>query len=126
MPTEASGGRHALVTGGSSGIGLATARGLLPHSETVGIVGRDQQRLEEAAASLRASGGRVETFQADFGSLADVRRLAGEVRERFPSLSVLVNNAGVWHRGRHLSKDGYEETFAVNHLAHFLLTNVSS
>lgn len=123
MPSEASGGRHALVTGGSSGIGLATARGLLPHFETVGIVGRDQQRLEEAAASLRASGGGVETFQADFGSLVDVQRLAGEVRERFSSLSVLVNNAGVWHRGRHLSKDGYEETFAVNHLAHFLLTN---
>jgi NAD(P)-dependent dehydrogenase (short-subunit alcohol dehydrogenase family) len=55
--------------------------------------------------------------------LADVRRLAKEVEERFDSLSVLVNNAGVWHRERKLTKDGYEETFAVNHLAHFLLTN---
>jgi NAD(P)-dependent dehydrogenase (short-subunit alcohol dehydrogenase family) len=112
------------VTGASSGIGLATARGLLPHFEAVGIVGRDPGRLEDAATDLRDGGtGTVETFQADFSSLADVRRLAGDVKSRFPALSVLVNNAGVWHRERHLSKDGFEETFAVNHLAHFLLTN---
>jgi NAD(P)-dependent dehydrogenase (short-subunit alcohol dehydrogenase family) len=124
MPTDARGGRYALVTGGSSGIGLATARGLLPHFEAVGIVGRNPERLEEAAADLRSTGGgAVETFQADFTSLADVRRLSADVRARFPLLSVLVNNAGVWHRERHLSQDGYEETFAVNHLAHFLLTN---
>lgn len=124
MPAEARGDRYALVTGGSSGIGLATARGLLPHFHAVGIVGRDSERLAQAAGDLSStSEGSVETFQADFTSLVDVRRLASEVRRRFPSLSVLVNNAGVWHRRRHLSKDGYEETFAVNHLAHFLLTN---
>jgi NAD(P)-dependent dehydrogenase (short-subunit alcohol dehydrogenase family) len=124
MPMEARGSRYALVTGGSSGIGLATARGLLPHFGAVGIVGRNQERLDAAAADLRSSAsGTVETFQADFGSLGEVRRLAADIKGRFPSLSVLVNNAGVWHRERHLSKDGYEETFAVNHLAHFLLTN---
>ena len=124
MGAEARGHRYALVTGGSSGIGLATAQGLLPHFETVGIVGRDQERLRQAAEDLRGSGkGKLETFQADFSSLPDVRRLASEVQERFPSLSVLVNNAGVWHRERRASKDGYEDTFAVNHLAHFLLTN---
>lgn len=72
---------------------------------------------------MRAGGARIETFEADFSSLAEVRRLAAEVRARFESLSVLVNNAGVWHKERTLSKDGYEDTFAVNHLAHFLLTN---
>jgi NAD(P)-dependent dehydrogenase (short-subunit alcohol dehydrogenase family) len=115
--------RHALVTGGSSGIGLETARGLTAHFDVVGIVGRDPRRLAEAAEDLSSGGARIETFQADFASLTEVRRLADDVKARFDSLSVLVNNAGVWHRGRTLSKDGYEATFAVNHLAHFVLTN---
>jgi retinol dehydrogenase-12 len=123
MATDASATRYALVTGGSSGIGLETARGLKPHFNVVGIVGRNPDRLAVAADDLRRGGGQIETFQADFSSLADVRRLANDVKGRFDSLSVLVNNAGVWQRDRHLSKDGYEETFAVNHLAHFLLTN---
>jgi retinol dehydrogenase-12 len=115
--------RYALVTGGSSGIGLETARGLCSHFDVVGIVGRNKKRLAEAAEDLQSGGGRIETFQAEFSSLAEVRTLAEDVRARFDSLSVLVNNAGVWHADRVLSKDGYEETFAVNHLAHFLLTN---
>ncbi len=123
MVGEARGSRYALVTGGSSGIGLETARGLVPHFDAVGIVGRSAQRLEAAADELRGSGGRIEIFVADFSSLAAVRRMAGEVRVRFPSLGLLVNNAGVWHKERTLSDDGYEDTFAVNHLAHFLLTN---
>ena len=122
MGADASATRYALVTGGSSGIGLETARGLTASFDVVGIVGRNAGRLQSAAEDLRRGGGRIETFQADFASLRDVRRLADEVKERFESLNVLVNNAGVWHRERHLSKDGYEETFAVNHLAHFLLT----
>lgn len=117
-------GRYALVTGGSSGIGLETARGLSERFDTVGIVGRNAERLAEAAEDLRSgAAARIETFQADFSSLPEVRRLAGEIKSRFKSLHVLVNNAGVWHRERTLSQDGYEETFAVNHLAHFLLTN---
>ena len=123
MVQDASVARIALVTGGSSGIGLETARGLKAHFDVVGIVGRDEGRLESAADELRRGEGHVETFRADFSSLADVRRLAQDVRERFDSLRVLVNNAGVWHRDRILTRDGYEETFAVNHLAHFLLTN---
>jgi len=115
--------RYALVTGGSSGIGLETARGLTAHFDVVGIVGRDSARLAQAAEDLGSRNARIETFQADFSSLAEVRRLARDIKARFESLEVLVNNAGVWHRERTLSKDGYEETFAVNHLAHFLLTN---
>jgi NAD(P)-dependent dehydrogenase (short-subunit alcohol dehydrogenase family) len=116
--------RYALVTGGSSGIGFETARGLSLRFEVVGIVGRNAERLEDAAKELRSGSiGRIETFRADFSSLAQVQRLAWEVRNRFGSLDVLVNNAGVWHRERTVSKDGYEDTFAVNHLAHFLLTN---
>jgi NAD(P)-dependent dehydrogenase (short-subunit alcohol dehydrogenase family) len=123
MAGDATAPRFALVTGGSSGIGLETARGLKAHFDVVGIVGRNPERLASAAEDLREGEGRIETFQADFTSLRDVRRLADEVKQRFDSLSVLVNNAGVWHRERTLTKDGYEETFAVNHLAHFLLTN---
>jgi NAD(P)-dependent dehydrogenase (short-subunit alcohol dehydrogenase family) len=116
--------RYALVTGGSSGIGLETARGLTAHFDVVGIVGRDPNRLAEAAKDLSSPGGaRIETFQADFASLAEVRRVATDIKDQFDSLSVLVNNAGVWHRDRTLSKDGYEATLAVNHLAHFVLTN---
>jgi len=116
--------RYALVTGGSSGIGLETARGLSSSFEVVGIVGRHAERLEDAATQLRSGSiGRIETFQADFSSLEQVQRLAWDIRSRFGSLDVLVNNAGVWHRERAVSKDGYEDTFAVNHLAHFLLTN---
>jgi len=123
MVGDASATRYALVTGGSSGIGLETARGLVPHFDVVGIVARNRERLAKAAKDLASTDARIETFQADFSSLADVRRLARDVEARFPSLSVLVNNAGVWHKKRTCSKNGYEETFAVNHLAHFLLTN---
>jgi NAD(P)-dependent dehydrogenase (short-subunit alcohol dehydrogenase family) len=123
MAEQATPTRYALVTGGSSGIGRETARGLTAHFDVVGIVGRDPVRLAEAAEDLRSEGARIETFQADFASLTEVRRLAADIKARFDSLSVLVNNAGVWHTHRTLSKDGYEETFAVNHLAHFVLTN---
>lgn len=123
MSRETRGTRYALVTGGSSGIGFETARGLSAHVDVVGIVGRNPRRLAEAAEGLQSGGARIETFQADFSSLGEVRELAANVKTRFGSLDVLVNNAGIWHKDRTLSKDGYEETFAVNHLAHFLLTN---
>jgi len=123
MSEQTTATRYALVTGGSSGIGLETARGLTAHFDVVGIVGRDPGRLAGAAQELSTGPARIETFQADFASLMEVRRLAEDVKARFDSLSVLVNNAGVWHTQRTLSKDGYEATLAVNHLAHFLLTN---
>ncbi len=123
MSGDRSGPRVALVTGGSSGIGLETARGLSAEFDVVGIVGRNPKRLQRAAEQLETGSARIETFRADFSSLGEVQRLAGEIKSRFSSLSVLINNAGVWHKDRTLSKDGYEETFAVNHLAHFLLTN---
>jgi NAD(P)-dependent dehydrogenase (short-subunit alcohol dehydrogenase family) len=122
MLGDASTGGFALITGGSSGIGLETARGLASHFGTVGIVGRNADRLAEAAEALASTPARIETLRCDFTSLAEVRRLAEDVRQRFSSLQVLVNNAGAWYRNRNTSADGYEATFAVNHLAHFLLT----
>jgi retinol dehydrogenase-14 len=118
-------GRTVLVTGGSGGIGRATALGLAAMGAHVAIAGRDRRRTEAAAGQLRADGGReVEVFVADLSSQAEVRRLAEEVLHRLPRIDVLVNNAGGYWNTRHVTADGLERTFAVNHLAPFLLTNL--
>ena len=108
-----------VVTGASSGIGAAAAAKLADLGATVVPVGRDRRRLEKVAGQV---GG--EPLQADFASLAEVRRLAGELLERHARIDVLVNNAGLVTSRRELTEDGYETTFAVNHLAPFLLTNL--
>jgi len=108
-----------VVTGASSGIGAAAAVELGELGATVVPVGRDRRRLEKIAARV---GG--EPLQADFASLSEVRRLAGDLLERHASIDVLVNNAGLVTQRRELTDDGYEKTFAVNHLAPFLLTNL--
>jgi NAD(P)-dependent dehydrogenase (short-subunit alcohol dehydrogenase family) len=90
------------------------------------VHGRDPDKGARAVAELRARSGNsaIEFLQADFSSLADVRQLAAAVMERTPRVDVLVNNAGNIFVKRILSKDGYELTFAVNHLAPFLLTHL--
>ena len=115
-----------LVTGGTGGIGLATASGLVALGARVGIVGRDAGRAESAADSLRrmTPGARVDVFVADLSSQAEVRRLAEEVRSSYSRLDVLVNNAGGYWAHRHVTVDGLERTFAVNHLAPYLLTRL--
>ncbi|MFO0683250.1 MAG: SDR family NAD(P)-dependent oxidoreductase [Sandaracinus sp.] len=116
--------RIALVTGASAGIGLATAVALARRGLALRLVGRDAAKLEAARAAVAAEGADVATFRADLSSLADVRALAAAVLARDEPLHVLVNNAGVWHPTFRRSKDGFEDTFAVNHLAHFLLTHL--
>lgn len=118
-------GRSVLVTGGTGGIGKATAVGLARLGANVAITGRDPGRLEEAVREIRAVGnGQVEGFVADMSSQAEVRRLAGEVLLRLPRLEVLVNNVGGYWNTRHVTADGLERTFALNYLAPFLLTNL--
>ena len=118
-------GRTVLVTGASSGIGRATALGLAMMGAHVAITGRDSARTEEAAREIRAvGGGQVDAFVADMSSQSEVRQLAGEVLEGLPRIDVLVNNVGGYWNTRHLTADGLERTFAVNHLAPFLLTNL--
>ena len=118
-------GRTVLVTGGSGGIGKATALRLATMGAHVAITGRDVGRTESAAAEIRAAaGGQVEVFVADLSSQSEVRRLAGEVLDKLPRVDVLVNNAGGYWARRHISADGLERTFALNHLAPFLLTNL--
>ncbi len=116
---------NVLVTGGSGGIGLETALGIARKlGASVWVTGRNEGRLEEATRALRAAGAaESRAFRADFSSLDAVRRLAAEVSDAAPDgLHVLVNNAGLWHQERQESADGFEDTFAVNHLAPFLLT----
>ncbi len=113
-----------LVTGASNGIGRATAAGLAERGATVLMHGHDPRRSVEALDEVRAraAGGGVELFTADLSSIAEVRRLAGEVLARSERLDVLVNNAGAMPLQRQITVDGYEYGFALNHLAPFLLT----
>jgi retinol dehydrogenase 14 len=119
-------GKSVLVTGGTGGIGKATAIGLAALGARVGITGRDQARTAAAAGGIRAATGSaaVDVFAADMSSQAEVRRLAAQVAATYPRLDVLVNNVGGFWAHRHVTADGLERTFALNHLAPFLLTNL--
>jgi retinol dehydrogenase 14 len=119
-------GKVVLVTGGTGGIGKATAIGFATMGARVGITGRDVSRTEQAAAEVRAASGNpaVDAFAADMTSQAEVRRLAAAVLGAYPRLDVLVNNVGGFWAHRHPTVDGLEHTFALNHLAPFLLTNL--
>ena len=118
--------RVALVTGASSGIGLHTALGLARAGMWVVMAGRDRGRTEAARRLVteRSGSDRVEVTLADFSRLGDVRRLAEEILAEHDRLDVLVNNAGLFAPHFRLSTDGFELTFAVNHLAPFLLTDL--
>jgi retinol dehydrogenase 14 len=119
-------GKSVLVTGGTGGIGRATAIGLAALGARVAITGRDQARTEAAAAAIRAAPGSpaVDAFAADLSAQAGVRRLAALVLDSYPRLDVLVNNVGGFWAHRHLTADSLERTFALNHLAPFLLTSL--
>lgn len=119
-------GKTVLVTGGTGGIGRATAIGLASMGARVGITGRESVRTRTAAADIASASGNatVDAFPADMSSQAQVRRLAGEVLDAYPRLDVLVNNVGGFWGTRHVTADGLEHTLAVNHLAPFLLTNL--
>ena len=113
-----------LVTGATAGIGRATALGLAAMGAHLAIIGRDAERTEAAARDIRSIGGHVDVFVADLSSQAEVRRTAEDVLERLLRIDVLVNNVGGYWDTRKVTADGLEHTFAVNHLAPFLLTNL--
>ena len=119
-------GRVILVTGASSGIGLETAKALAAEGATVALVGRSPERTAKAEAAVKAEarGGAVHVFRADFSKQDDVRALAEAFLATGLPLHGLVNNAGLWHQEHRLSAEGFEDTFAVNHLAPFLLTHL--
>ena len=115
-----------MVTGASSGIGKETARKLVELGATVVMVCRNRRRGEKAMSEIESAGGdaRVELLLADFTSLDAVRAVAKEFLEKHGSLHVLVNNAGGVHLMRSTTPDGFETTFQVDYLSHFLLTNL--
>ncbi len=113
-----------LITGATSGIGAAAAAELAALGAALVVVARDRQRGERTLAQLRAATGseRLELLVGDLSRQSDVRRVAAEFRERHTHLDVLINNAGGVFGSRRLTGDGLELTFALDHLAYFLLT----
>jgi NAD(P)-dependent dehydrogenase (short-subunit alcohol dehydrogenase family) len=119
-------GKIVLVTGATSGIGKVTARALAQMGAHVVIVGRNAERTRQTAEELKAATGsqKIDFMLADLSSMAAVRKLAEEFLAKYDRLNVLVNNAGAVNMSRETTVDGYELTFATNHLAYFLLANM--
>lgn len=116
-----------LLTGATRGIGRAAAIELARQGAEVALVGREPERVQAVAAAARTAGGgaaKVHEHVADLTLMAEVRALAGEARERYGQIDVLANNAGALFASRELTSEGLERTFALNHLAPFLLTNL--
>jgi len=119
-------GRICLITGATSGIGLVTARELAKQGATVIVHGRSKEKCEQVVKDVKTISGNsnVEFMLADLSKLSDVRNLAEEFKNRYNRLHVLINNAGAVYMRREETADGFEMTFGVNHISHFLLTNL--
>ncbi|WP_437622897.1 SDR family oxidoreductase [Sorangium sp. So ce1151] len=117
-------GKVCVVTGGNTGIGKETARGLAQRGARVVLACRDTGRAEAARDDIaRTTGSKdVEVMALDLASKASIRAFAEELRAKRGRLDVLVNNAGVWQRSRAATRDGIEATFGVNHVGTSLLT----
>ena len=125
-PSGSMSGKVVLITGATQGIGKESAAALASMGASVVMVGRDRERSEAALADVKARSrsDSVELLLADLSSMAEVRRLAADFKARHDRLHVLLNNAGAINATRKQSPDGLEMTFAVNHLAYFLLTDL--
>jgi NAD(P)-dependent dehydrogenase (short-subunit alcohol dehydrogenase family) len=118
-------GKTVLITGATNGIGKFTALALAKQGARVVIVGRSEEKLRLTAQAIQSlSSADVRTLRADLSSIADIRALAEAYRQQFDRLDVLINNAGGFFFDRRVSADGFEMTFALNHLSYFLLTNL--
>lgn len=114
-----------MITGGNSGIGLATARALAAAGADVVLTSRDPTRGAAAVASIEAATGVAVTAMAlDLGSFASIRAFAADFLAQRDALHLLINNAGLILSERRTTEDGFEQTFGVNHLGHFLLTDL--
>ncbi len=130
MPTESPvfdlSDKTILVTGANSGIGLETTRALAAMGARIVMACRSAERAEAATADVRKGlpNARLESMSLDLGSLRAIRDFAPAFADRYPKLDVLINNAGCFSMKRQETVDGFEQTFGVNHLGTFLLTNL--
>src|SRR6266496_84484 len=115
-----------MVTGANSGIGKAASLALAEMGATVVMVARSKERGEAARSEIvrKSQNNAVDLLLADLSSLESVRILSSEFQKKYSSLHVLINNAGLFNQRRRVTADGYENTFATNYLAPFLLTNL--
>jgi NAD(P)-dependent dehydrogenase (short-subunit alcohol dehydrogenase family) len=115
-----------VLTGATRGIGQAAAVELARRGAELALVGRDAERVRATGEAARAAGTGAPVYEhtADLSRMGEVRRLAGELLEDHPRIDVLANNAGAMFTSRHVTEDGFEQTFALNHLAPFLLTTL--
>jgi NAD(P)-dependent dehydrogenase (short-subunit alcohol dehydrogenase family) len=111
--------RTIVITGASDGIGAASARQLHDAGERVVVVGRNPEKTDAVVSALGA-----DSLVADFSDLSQVRELAASLLDRYEKIDVLANNAGGMFGDRKMTRDGFELTFQVNHLAPFLLTTL--
>src|SRR5689334_4790304 len=119
-------GKTALITGATSGIGLEACVKLARLGCTVFMVARDRRKGAAALADVqqRSGSSTIALLECDFSSRESIRRLATEVHARCVRLEILINNAGAVFRQHRTTVDGIEQTFGVNHLGYFLLTNL--
>ncbi len=119
-------GKVVLITGATNGIGKVTARELAKMGASVLIVGRNPSKTRDVMREIQKESGNnnVDMLTADLSIISDIRGVAADFRERYDRLDVLINNAGAFFSERKSTPDGYERTFALNHLSYFLLTNL--
>src|SRR5437879_12063585 len=115
-----------MITGANSGIGKAATLALAKMGATIVMVARNAEKGEAARSEIirESQNSSVDLLLADLSSLESVRQLAAKFQEKYSKLHVLINNAGLFNQRRHVTTDGYENTFATNYLAPFLLTNI--
>jgi len=120
------GQKRVIVTGATDGIGLITARRIAESGASVGLVARNAEKGAQVVETLKRQTANpdIQFFKADLSKLEEVRTVAAEISVANPKLDTLVNNAGAMFVGKQMSADGFEMTFALNHLSVFLLTNL--
>ncbi|QKY68678.1 SDR family oxidoreductase [Lentibacillus sp. CBA3610] len=118
--------RVAIVTGANSGMGLATSMELVHRGFHVIMACRNSERGEKALQQVKQQSqtNDIEVMKCDLGSLGSIRTFADQFKQRYQTLDVLINNAGVVSLKRETTSDGFESMIGVNHLGHFLLTNL--